>query len=221
MPDRGAKIAIIDYGMGNLFSVKHACAHAGLDAEITTDKETIVHASAVILPGIGAFRDAMDTLRKFDLVAVLRDVIESGKPFMGVCLGMQLLMRESNEFGMHRGLGIIEGDVVRLQSQDENARPLKVPNIGWSRIRQVRYWKGSMMEDVPDSSFMYFVHSYYVRPADPSIVLSTSRFGQLEFCSSVSKGNIFACQFHPERSGPDGLAIYRRFAAATNPVMVE
>ncbi len=216
-----AKIAIVDYGMGNLFSVKQACAHAGVQADITNDKEVIIRAAGVILPGIGAFRDAMETLRKCDLVGTLRDVVASGRPFMGICLGMQLLMTESYEFGRHRGLGIIEGDVVRLHGTDEQEHPLKVPNIGWSRLCQLRSWKGSVLEDVGDASFMYFVHSYYVRPVNSSAVLSTSRFGQLEFCSSLSQGAVFACQFHPERSGRDGLTIYRRFAAATIPVTVE
>src|SRR5262245_2188249 len=125
-------VAIVDYGMGNLFSVKQACEHVGMDASITADARVVAGASAVIGPGVGAFRDAMATLKRHDLVSVIRDTAASGKPLVGICLGMQLLMTESHEFGTHRGLNIIEGDVVRLDAV-EQGRPLKVPHIGWSR----------------------------------------------------------------------------------------
>lgn len=214
------KVAIVDYGMGNLFSVRHACAYVGLDAEITNDKETILRSAAVILPGIGAFGDAIETLRRHDLVSILRDVVAAEKPFLGVCLGMQLLMTESCEFGIHKGLGVVEGDVVRL-SDTEGGFHLKVPHIGWSRVETVRSWNGSLMESLSDGTFMYFVHSYYTRPAAQQIVWSRTRFGSTEFCSSFGRNNMFACQFHPERSGPEGLKIYQKFAAAVNLVTVE
>jgi glutamine amidotransferase len=215
-------LAIVDYGMGNLYSLQRACEHVGLKVAITNSKETILGAPGVILPGVGAFGDAMRTLHRLDLVPVLRDVASEGTPILGVCLGMQLLMSESQEFGHHRGLGLVDGEVVRLSEGSDSGQHLKVPHIGWSPINypphatdgslQDRSWKGSFLEDLADGTPMYFVHSYYVRPASTDVVLSTTRYASVEFCSSLSKGSIFGCQFHPERSGPMGLAVYRRLA---------
>jgi len=220
----GPQVAIVDYGMGNLFSVKHACEQAGLGTSITASSKEILASSAVILPGVGAFGDAMETLQRLDLVSVLRDVAASGKPMLGICLGMQLLMTESHEFGRHRGLGIIEGEVVRLIESVDGTRRLKVPHIGWNRIYPrnpttvlgdgLISWKGSMLEGLLDGDFMYFVHSFFPRPLDTSAVLSTTRHGPIEFCSSLRSGGVFACQFHPERSGPQGLRVYRNLATS-------
>ena len=218
MPSK-LKVAIVDYGLGNLFSVKHACGHAGLDAAITSDRDDIFSSRAVILPGVGAFRDAMEALVRQDLVAVLKDVARSGTPLIGICLGMQLLMSESQEFGSSPGLGIVDGDVVRLEDSEIQGRRLKVPHIGWSRIEERRHngnsnaadrWRASLIEEVPEGSFMYFVHSYYARPVDPEVILSTTRYGPIDFCSSFRKERVFGCQFHPERSGPLGLRVYHQ-----------
>ncbi|HKC64013.1 MAG TPA: imidazole glycerol phosphate synthase subunit HisH, partial [Pyrinomonadaceae bacterium] len=210
-----------DYGMGNLFSVSQACRHVGLDQIITSSRDEIQNADAVILPGIGAFGDAMATLARLDLIEVLRDVAASGKPLIGICLGLQLLMTESFEFGRHKGLGIIEGQVVRFDNPVEDSRRLKVPQVGWNRIYQADYngngkdsaWNDSPLAEVADGEFMYFVHSYIVQPENRNVVLSLSRYGQIEFCSSINARNIFACQFHPERSGQEGLKIYRNMAS--------
>lgn len=193
-----------------------------MDAEVTADRHLILGAAAVILPGVGALGGAMESLRQRDLIGVLRDAAASGKPLIGICLGMQLLMTESHEFGRHKGLGIIEGEVTRLPETRDAGRPLKVPNVGWSRISSpqarlgepVPGWSGSMIAAVPNGSFMYFVHSYVARPRDSSFTLSTTSFGPAEFCSSFSRDNVFACQFHPERSGPAGLKVYETVAAA-------
>src|SRR5436853_5065373 len=147
----------------------------------------------------------MATLHRLDLVAVLRDVAASGKPLVGICLGLQLLMTESFEFGRHKGLGIIEGQVVRFDNPMEGARKLKVPQVGWNSIYQVDNhgdakngaWDDSPFAGIKDGEFMYFVHSYIVQPEERSVILSLSRYGQVEFCSSVQSRNIFACQFHP------------------------
>lgn len=217
------QVAIVDYGMGNLFSVRHACEQVRLGASITASQKEILTASAVILPGVGAFGDAMATLERLGLVGVLRDFAASGRPMLGICLGMQLLMTESHEFGRHRGLGIIEGEVVRLRDSAEGDRRLKVPHVGWNRIYQKNQttspagyivWKGSVLEGLLDGDFMYFVHSFYPTPVDHSLILSTTRYGPIEFCSSIRSGSVFACQFHPERSGPQGLRIYRNLAIA-------
>ena len=212
------RVAIVDFGMGNLFSVKHACEWAGLQATITASRETLLSADAVILPGVGAFGDAMAALCRHDLVSVLQEIEACGKPFLGICLGMQLLMTESYEFGRHKGLGFIKGEVVRLEHSVEHDRTLKVPQIGWNRIMQSGpgSWQGALLDGVPDGEFMYFVHSFYVKPVDPRVVLSLTRYGSTNICSSLRQGNIFACQFHPERSGPQGLQVYRNLAKQVN-----
>ncbi len=206
------RAAIIDYGMGNLFSVEQACTAAGLPATITSSAEEVRQAAAVILPGVGAFGDAMATLRKLGLVEVIREVVAAGTPVVGICLGMQLLMSESYEFGRHEGLGLIEGTVMPLESQQGAAR-FKVPHVGWNAITTSRNsWEKTPLQGLPDRTFMYFVHSFYVKPSDSQVVLSTTQYANTEFCSSLSVGNIFACQFHPERSGPYGLRLYQNIA---------
>ncbi len=211
--------AIVDYGLGNLFSIRRACAHEGLSAIVTSDKKEILAADAVILPGVGAFGDAMSTLHRLDLVSVLRDVADSKTPLFGVCLGIQLLMSESLEFGVHKGLGIIEGTVAPLESGPHNGKLLKVPQVQWNRIYPPGDigdtpdpWAGTLLAGMPNGEYMYFVHSFVVRPIEPAFVLATTRYGPLEFCSVLRRRNIFACQFHPERSGPSGLRLYRKLA---------
>lgn len=212
-----AKVAIVDCGLGNLYSVKQACAQVGLHANITSSKQEILDANAVILPGVGAFGDAMGALRTLDLVSVLRDVAASPKILVGICLGFQLLMTESYEFGRHEGLGVVEGSVVHFGKPMEDQRLLKVPQIGWNRIykhspvegNSSDPWANSLLDGLVDGEHMYFVHSYIVQPQDSSVVIGTSRYGHVEFCSILKYRNIFACQFHPERSGPLGLKVYR------------
>ena len=216
MINNDPKVAIVDFGLGNLYSVRHACKKVGLEAEITSSKQAVLDADAVILPGVGAYRDAMQNLHSLGLVNVLRDIAESGKPLLGVCLGMQLLMSESFEFGHYEGLDIIKGSVVNFGHPQENERSLKVPQIGWNRIRKSKDsmdWNETLLAGIPDHEYMYFVHSYIVVPQDPNIVLSTTRYGDVEFCSSFQKGTVFACQYHPERSGQWGIAIYQNLAA--------
>jgi imidazole glycerol-phosphate synthase subunit HisH len=215
MDDSAPSVAIVDYELGNLFSVKQACAFAGLNAVITNSKKDILGASAVILPGVGAYGDAMSKLHSLDLVHILQDIAESPTMLIGICLGLQLLMTESYEFGLHKGLGIIEGPVVRFEAPKEKERVLKVPQIGWNRIYPVANglpWSGTMLEKIDEGSYMYFVHSYIIQPQDKEVILSTSFYGHIEFCSSIRSGNVFAFQFHPERSGSGGLQIYASLA---------
>lgn len=211
-----ACVAIVDHGLGNLYSVKRACEHVGLRAVITAQREEIERADGVVLPGVGAFGDAMVTLRRLDLVAVLRDVAAANRPLLGICLGVQLLMSESREFGTHQGLDIVKGVVVPFNSPKEGCRSLKVPHVGWNRISppstNERRWDRTPLENIAVGEFMYFVHSFCVQPTDPDVSLSVTRYGDVEFCSSVQRGNIFACQFHPERSGVEGLKVYRNWA---------
>ena len=221
MPNTASpRIAIVDYGMGNLFSVQQACETAGLGVIITSSRVEISAADGVVLPGVGAFGVAMETLNRLDLVSALRDYAASGKPLLGICLGMQLLMTESQEFGVHRGLGIVDGEVVRLEEAEEGGRRLKIPQVGWNRIHSPcpdglggpENWRGTPLQGLSDGEFMYFVHSFHAEPQDNSGVLSTTQYGPGEFCSSFTYGSIAACQFHPERSGPKGLQIYQNLA---------
>jgi imidazole glycerol-phosphate synthase subunit HisH len=218
---RDITIAIVDYGVGNLFSVSSACHQALLHPVITSSYHDMLRADAVILPGMGAFGDAMSSLRRLDLVDPLREFTHSGKLLVGICLGMQLLMSESYEFGSHEGLGILAGSVIHLAGRDDAKRQaLKVPHIGWNQIyargevgTDGMAWRDSPLANIASGEYMYFVHSYHAVPADRRICLSTSRYQHIEFCSSVWTGNIFACQFHPERSAASGLQIYRNIAA--------
>jgi imidazole glycerol-phosphate synthase subunit HisH len=209
--------AIIDYGMGNLYSVLNACKHCGIEAEITSDTQRVRDAHAVILPGVGAFGDAMREIDRRGLLNPVAQAAASGKPFVGICLGMQLMMEESHEFGRHQGLGLVAGAVLRLEApNDDDGRPLKVPEVGWNAISRPpdaeHGWRDTLLEGVAEGAFMYFVHSYYCDPRDRDIVASRSRYGQIEYCSTLCKDNLFGCQYHPERSGQAGLAIYRNLA---------
>jgi glutamine amidotransferase len=213
------QVAVVDYGLGNLFSVRHVCEYVGMNATITSDRREIAAADAVILPGVGAYGDAMACLKRLDLVGPLREIALSGKPLLGVCLGQQLLMSESYEFGRHQGLNIIPGDVVRFDNPQGRRGPLKVPHVGWNRIAKPagdeRRWDHSPLDQRAEGEYMYFVHSFYVRPEDPSVVLATSKYGNVEFTAAVRRDNVVAFQFHPERSGRAGVAVYRRFCEMT------
>lgn len=207
-------VAIVDYDLGNLFSVKQACKKAGLEAVITSCPDKIQDASAVILTGVGAFSKAMEVLTAKGLVSVLRDYFLSGKPLMGICLGMQLLMTESDEFGKHAGLNLIKGKVKKLQISVQNQRILKIPHVGWSRIYTDSFsrWQDSLLEGVTLGAAMYFVHSYFVEPQTQEVMLSKTNYGINEFCSGIRYNNVSAFQFHPECSGPSGLKIYENLA---------
>ena len=195
-------IAIIDYGMGNLRSVQRAFEHVGAEAVVTAHRETIEAASAVVLPGVGAFGQAMSNLERAGLADVIRQVITEGRPFLGICLGLQLLFEESEEMGQHRGLGIFGGQVKRFEVG------LKVPQIGWNQIHIQR--PSPILEDIADGSYAYFVHSYYVAPDDPEIVLATTDYG-IDYASVIGRDNVFGIQFHPEKSQAVGLRILRNF----------
>jgi glutamine amidotransferase len=213
--------AVVDYGLGNLFSVRQACEYAGMDVVVTTRSDALLARDVVILPGVGAFGDEMATLRRLDLIGVLRDIAVSDKPLIGICLGIQLLMRESQEFGVHQGLGVIEGCVVRLPNTRQSGRNAKVPQVQWNRIFRAEHapaqgdtWADTPLADVADGEFMYFAHSYHVVPADPAVTVAVSRYAGVDFCSALHWRNVVAFQFHPERSGVPGLQVYRNIAMA-------
>jgi len=201
-------IAVIDYEMGNLRSVQKALERVGATAVVTRDPDVIAGADAAVLPGVGAFGTCMENLRRHGLVEPVRIFIASGRPFLGICLGLQLLFEESEEFGPVKGLGVLQGRVVRFASDPTNAR--KVPHMGWNEL-QVRQ-RPPHLAGIPDRAQVYFVHSYYVVPTDSRIVATTTEYGE-GFASSVWFDNVFACQFHPEKSQVLGLRLLSNFAA--------
>jgi glutamine amidotransferase len=212
-------IAIIDYGMGNLRSVHKAFEHLGFDAIVTRDKKKIASASKVVLPGVGAFKDCMKNLTELDLIEPIIKSIRSGKNFLGICLGLQLLFTESEEFGKHKGLNVIPGKVIRFPEkilgrkklkEGETVAALKIPQIGWNQIKKKK--EVPFLKEVPDESYVYFVHSYYVVPKDKKVIATTTDYG-VEFTSSIYTDNIFATQFHPEKSQTVGLEILKAFGS--------
>lgn len=211
-------VAIIDYEMGNLFSVKQACESVGLQAFITSEKKEFLKADAAILPGVGAFGDAMETLNRLDMINPILDFVQSGRPFMGICLGMQLLMRESEEFGKYSGLDIVNGAVVKLPVKiDKDKTRSKVPQVGWNRVYEPLnaskdFWSDSPLQGICDGEFMYFVHSFYCKLDNSDALLSYTRYSGTDYCSSILWKNIFACQFHPEKSSTQGLSIYKNWS---------
>ncbi len=204
-------IAVIDYGMGNLRSVAKAFETVGAPVIVTSEPKEILKADSVVLPGVGAFRDCMKNLQSKELDRVVHETVDSGKPFLGICLGLQVLFDESVEFGCVRGLGIIPGKVARFKapvSQPEDGR-LKVPHMGWNTVSIKK--KDPLFESVPEDSWFYFVHSYHVIPDDPDVIATTTNYG-IEFVSGIQQKNIYAFQFHPEKSQTLGLAVLKKFA---------
>ena len=204
-------IAIIDYGMGNLRSVQKGFEKVGFEAVVTSDPKVVLEAERIVLPGVGAFPDCMRNLEHGGFVEPILKVIREGRPFLGICLGLQLLFTESEEFGIHKGLGVIPGRVVRFpEGMTEEEEELKVPHMGWNQLSFKL--RPPAFSGIPDGTNFYFVHSYYVRPDDSSVIATTTRYG-IDFCSSVWKDNIVATQFHPEKSQEKGLAILQNFGA--------
>lgn len=197
-------ITIVDYQMGNLRSVQKAVEQAGVEAVISSSAREIAAAGQLILPGVGAFGDAIAEIRSRDLVSPLRDYLAADRPFLGICLGLQLLFEQGFEHGSHEGLGVIGGEVVRFSLPP----PYKVPHMGWNTVQS-----GPAGSDlgVPAQTYFYFVHSYHVRPSDPSLIALTCDYGG-EFCAAIRRGNLLATQFHPEKSQQAGLRLIERFA---------
>jgi len=198
-------IAIINYGMGNLRSVQAGLEHIGQRAFVTDDPQEVMNAPAVVLPGVGAFRDAIEKLEQTGMGDAFREAVQSGKPCLGVCLGLQLLFSESEEGGVYHGLGIIPGKVVRFSDR------LKVPHMGWNQLN-IKNPDAPIFRDIPEGSYMYFVHSYYVQPEDSAVIAATTDYG-IEFTSMIARDNLFAMQFHPEKSQEIGLCLLRNFGS--------
>lgn len=204
------RIAIIDYGMGNLRSVMNAFASLGADARVAEVPADLASADRIVLPGVGAFGDGMENLRRLGWIPALeREVREGGKPFLGICLGMQLLATEGTEFGAHKGLGWIPGAADRIQPSDPS---LRVPHIGWNDVRFVR--RNGLFAGLGETDTFYFVHSYALMPEDGGIVSGVCDYGG-EFAAGIESGNLYATQFHPEKSQKAGMSVLRNFLAVT------
>lgn len=197
-------IAIIDYDAGNLKSVEKAFISLGETPVITRDPEVILNADKVVLPGVGAFGDAMDKLHQYNLVDVIQEVTKKGTPFLGICLGLQLLFESSDETPGVEGLGICKGRIVRIPDKEG----LKVPHMGWNSLNYDH--PGRLYKGIPEGSYVYFVHSYYLQAQDPEIVVASTEYAT-HIHASIEQGNVFACQFHPEKSSDVGLAILKNF----------
>jgi imidazole glycerol-phosphate synthase subunit HisH len=202
-------IAIIDYDMGNLRSVQKGFEWVGHEAVVTRDPRVIAQASHVVLPGVGAFGDCMHNLVRYELTEVISRSIATGKPFLGICLGYQLLFGESEEFGPHQGLGLLPGKVKAIpRFRDAGGASCKIPHMGWNTIHV--HTPAPPLQGIPPGSYVYFVHSYYVEPADRSLMSTQTEYG-IPFASSVWKDNVFATQFHPEKSQTVGLQVLKNF----------
>ncbi len=202
-------IAVVDYGMGNLRSVSKALEHVGAEVVVTSKPEDVASAEGVVLPGVGAFRDAVRNLKELDLWKAVLKSIDSGRPFLGICLGLQLLFERSYEFGETEGLGVVKGEVVRFELPDG----YKIPHMGWNQIYKKK--ESKLLDGIDDGDFFYFVHSYYVKPEEENAVLTTTDYG-IDFVSSIELDNVFATQFHPEKSQKVGLKLLENFVRIVN-----
>lgn len=205
-------LAIVDYGRGNLRSVQNGFRQIGVSAEISDDPDTVARAAGVVFPGVGAFRDCMQNLAARGLDEALRGVVQQGKPVLAICVGMQALLSESDEFGITPGLDIVAGQVRRFPRRADAENPLKVPHMGWNQLRFHR--PCPLLDGLPDRVYTYFVHSYYAVPAEPAVVAASTDYG-IEFASVLWRDNLYATQFHPEKSQSWGLRILRNFAGLT------
>lgn len=204
------KIVIVDYGVGNIHSAMKGLKRFTEDVVLSEDPEVIRNASALVLPGQGAFKTGMDGLKMRGLLDEVKNAASAGKPILGICLGAQLLLAQGFEFGEHAGLGLLPGKVIHFPTLEPGT---KIPHMGWNAINEPTpgKWKGTALEGLRNGAEMYFIHSYILQPADPTHILATTTYGGLTFPSVIGKGNIIGCQFHPEKSGEEGLGIVGRF----------
>lgn len=210
-------ITVVDYGAGNLLNVTRALEHCGALVDVTQSADAVARATRLVLPGVGAFADCMHALEVRGLVGALKEYLQSGKPFLGICVGMQVMFEVGEEFGEHAGLGFIEGRVQRIPATGKDGRPHKIPHIGWSALKPASQpWEGSILHpalNVGDPS-VYFVHSYMGVPKDAGDRLADVDYNGIAICAAIRRGNAYGCQFHPEKSGELGLDVLRHFISA-------
>ncbi len=205
-------VVIIDYGLGNLLSVHNALKALGIQACISSDPAGLRQADAAILPGVGAFEDGMKGLKEKALIGPVRAFVKTGRPFLGICLGAQMLLDRSWEFGEHQGLGLIPGEVSALKGS--LPADLRVPYIGWNGLRHAALpWEGTILEGMSEGQEMYFVHSFYLNPVDQKHALACAQYGPKRFCAVLAKDNVYGCQFHPEKSAAMGLRVLNNFVS--------
>lgn len=210
-----SKISIIDYGIGNILSVKRAFQKVGAEVEYITTEQEIERADHLVLPGVGAFKDGMEELKKRNLVNGIQKFCSENRPFLGICLGMQMMLEESEEFGISKGLGIIPGKVIRIPNTDVNGNPQKVPHVGWNRLKRADKegsWKRTLLDGMEEDIETYFVHSYVADPVSDEYRLADTYYGGIRLAAVVRKGNCYGTQFHPEKSGEIGLKLIYNFA---------
>jgi glutamine amidotransferase len=211
------KVTVIDYGIGNLLSVQRGFEYCGAVVRLTSDPDEVLDAERLVLPGVGAFANGMQALVERDLVMAIQTQVHKGTPLLGICLGMQMLLDESEEFGITRGLGLISGRVVHLPTHTISGKIQKIPHIGWGSIIPSEYrhdWKNTILEDSVPGEATYFVHSFISQTTDPMHRLADCFYGGYRVPAVIAKGHIMGCQFHPEKSGEVGLRILRRFCAS-------
>jgi glutamine amidotransferase len=208
------EVALIDYGIGNLLSVRRGLEHCGASVAVTGDRTAILSARCVVLPGVGAFGSGMAELRRRGLDAIVSEVAARGTPLLGICLGMQMLLDESEEFGTTAGLGLIPGRVVPVPMRTVNGESQKIPHIGWNALQLPpgrEHWEGSLLQDVEPSESVYFVHSFMSVPSNPAHRIADCLYGGVSVSGAIGRENVMGCQFHPEKSGMVGLKVIRRF----------
>lgn len=209
-----AVITVIDYGMGNLLSVMRAFEHCGAEVVITDSPDVVKKAERLVLPGVGAFADGMAGLRERGLIGPIREYAFSDRPFLGICLGMQMMMDVSDEFGLHEGLGLLKGRVAAIPPCGADGTLHKIPHIGWNSLvlsKGRRDWSDTIFKDISENAYVYFVHSFAVVPEDGAVRLADCIYNGLVLNAAVNSGKLYGCQFHPEKSGPVGLGIIRNF----------
>lgn len=210
-----AKVTVIDYGMGNVFSICNALHHCGADVCLSSDSREINRAERLVLPGVGAFRDGINNIKKDNLFDDITQYKDLERPLLGICLGMQMLFTSSEEFGLWEGLDLIPGKVIRIPAQDKNQVPHKIPHIGWNgiypSIGSDQAWDGGLMGSTQPGSMVYFVHSFHALPENSENLLAVCDYNGLEITAAVQRDNILGCQFHPEKSGKKGLSIFKQF----------
>ena len=210
-------VIIIDYQLGNLFSVKQACDKVGMNSKLSSNKDDILKADGLILPGVGAFNEAMNNLHSLNLIDAIKYKLKNGTPLFGICLGLQLLFTQSEEFGSAMGLDIIKGVIKKFPLTNAEGKKIKVPHISWNRVSEFNNpWNETPLKEIQHLDFMYFIHSYYVKPSNESCILTNTNYDGIVFCSSILQKNIFATQFHPEKSAEKGISIYENWAKINN-----
>jgi len=210
------QVAIIDYGLGNVKSIANALTTVGAKTILTSSKKEILNADALVLPGVGAFSHGMEQLKKYDLIDAVYSFVSTNKPFLGICLGMQMMFDRSNEFSKTEGLGLIKGNVEIIEV--DTTKQQRLPHTGWNNINTpqcIENWENTILSKIPNGTDMYFVHSYAAKPISQDQVLATTRYYGQEFCSAVMKGKIYGVQFHPEKSAGSGLQILKSFIDLT------